>query len=73
VLFKKKRFALKALLTSHLVKTNSKELTLMKKFNSPYLVNFIEAFHEGIMLCIVMEYCEVCIKFLKPKYSLNFY
>ncbi len=50
---------MKALLTSRFVKSKSEEIRIMSKLNSPFTIRYIEAFQEGIMLCIVMEYCQV--------------
>ena len=50
---------MKAILTNKFIKTKSEEVNILSKLNNPFIVNFVEMFQEGVMLCIVMEICEV--------------
>lgn len=38
------------------------EIRLLMKLHNPYIINYIDAFVEGALCCIITDYCEVRTK-----------
>lgn len=63
---------MRTILTNKFIKTKSEEVYILSKLNNPFIVNFVEMFQEGVMLCIVMELCEVRTNSIKVWFNKNF-
>lgn len=53
------RLALKAIQSNLFVDYYLEEISLLMKLQNPFIINYIDAFHEGVLFCIITEYCEV--------------
>lgn len=42
----------------------SEELSLMAKINNEFIIKFEECFMNGLILCIILEFCEVILLFI---------
>ena len=58
--------ALKAIQSNMLIDKYSEELELLMNLKSERIISYCDAFQEGVLFCILTEYCEVKIE--KNKY-----